>query len=319
MLRTPWISGLAIALLCVAGAQAQETTGKEAVSREPQAESAAAARVASPAMSVQVSQYWLGIHCRPAGDLLRSQFGIAEDRGLVVNLVVPDSPAAAAQIHRHDILLTADDKPLCEIVDVIEAVKSAEGKELKLGVIRAGKRETIIVKPSKRPQHIVSAVPRKKGEEKADWDKIQKWLQKVEPGELGDGTRSFRFVRPGTILPPAAGTKPAMPGNLRVTITKQSNQPATINVQRGQDKWTVTEDDLAKLPADIRPHIEQLLGQGSRKLIGRMDFTAPGHGHEKLEARMDEMLKRIDRLHEMIEELSKQQSKQAPSEAATPE
>jgi hypothetical protein len=308
MLLNRWISALAMALLCVVAAEAQQGVGKEATGQKP--------GVSSGTINVKVSEYWLGVHCRPVDELLRSQFGIAESQGLVVNLVVPDSPAEAAGIRRHDILLSVGGKPLSEVIDVIKVVKAAKGTELKFDVIRAGKRDTITVKPTKRPRHVVSATNRKTDQQKADWDIIQGWLQKVEPGELGEGPRRFRFIRPGTILPPGTQLRPAMPGNLRVTITKQSNKPATIVVQRGEDTWTVTEDNMHKLPDSIRLHVEPLLVQRAPKLIGHME---PMHGHERLETRMDEMLKRIDRLHRLVEELSHEHSPRKQPKTETPE
>jgi membrane-associated protease RseP (regulator of RpoE activity) len=257
MLRTRWLSGLAMTLLCVASAEAQDAAAQKAAVEKAPGQATATFGVAN----VKVSAYWLGVHCRPAGELLRSQLGLAENQGLVVHLVVPDSPAEAAGIKRHDVLVTAGGKPLGEVAHVTEAVDAADGKQLKIELIRVGKREELIITPDKRPERVISAVPRQPGDVVADWVTIHKWLERVEPGEFGEGPRRFRFLRSGTILPPGPPPLPTLPGNLRVTITRQADKPAAIVVQRGEEKWELTAEELDKLPDNIRPHIEQFINQ----------------------------------------------------------
>ena len=301
MLRTGWLSGLAMALLCVASAEAQDAPAQDAPTRGARVENAPARTIAPfGAANVKVSEYWLGMHCRPAGESLRGQLGLADKQGLVVNLVVPDSPAEAAGIKRHDVLVTAGGKPLGEVAHVIEAVRAADGKQLKIELIRAGKHEKLSITPDKRPNRVISGVPRKPGDVAADWDTIHKWLQRVEPGELGGGPMRFRFLRLGTILPPGPPLLPAMPGNLRVTITRQTDTPAAIVVQRGEEKWEITEEELDKLPDDIRPHIEQFLNPPIlRGPIGHV----PGVDRDRMEARLAEIARRMERVHLLVEEM----------------
>jgi len=297
MLRTRWLGGLAMALLCVASAEAQDAPAQDAPAQKAQAENAPARTIAPfGAANVKVSGYWLGVHCRPAGGPLRSQLGLADNQGLVVNLVVPDSPAEAVGIKRHDVLVTAGGKPLGEVAHVIEAVRAADGKQLKIELIRAGKREELTITPDKRPNRVISVVPRKPGDVVADWDTIHKWHKRVEPGEFGEGPMRFRFLRPGTILPPGPPPLPAIPGNLRVTITKQADKPAAIVVQRGEEKWEVTEKELDKLPDDIRPHIEQLLNPNPPMLRGPVGHV-PGVDRDRMEARMAEILRRMEEVN----------------------
>src|SRR5512146_1880559 len=58
------------------------------------------------------SEYWIGVECYPASETLRSQLDLPEGQGIVVEQVLPESPGAKAGVKRHDILLTAGDKPL---------------------------------------------------------------------------------------------------------------------------------------------------------------------------------------------------------------
>ena len=317
MLRTRWLSGLAMTLLCVASAEVQDAAAQDVPDQKAQVGNAPARTIAPfGAANVKVSEYWLGVHCRAAGELLRGQLGLAENQGLVVNLVVPDSPAEAAGIKRHDVLVTAGGKLLGEVAHVMEAVRAADGKQLKIELIRAGKREELTITPDKRPNRVISAVPRKPGDVAADWDMIRKWLRWVEPGEFGEGPMRFRFLRPGTILPPGPPPLPAMPGNLRVTITRQADKPASIVVQRGEEKWELTEEELDKLPDDIRPHVEQFLNPPiPRGPIGYIPAVDRG----RMEARMAEIARRMEQVHLLVEEMHRRMERLNPSDEETKE
>ncbi len=93
--------------------------------------------------------FMIGVSCQPAGDTLRAQLGI--EQGLVVEDVVDDSPAAG-NIEIHDILLQVGDEPLNDVEQLIQAVQEA-GKnesELRLGIMRSGKKMKVSLTPQKR-------------------------------------------------------------------------------------------------------------------------------------------------------------------------
>ena len=52
-------------------------------------------------------EYWLGVQIAELPEVAKQQLGV--DQGLVVEDVMPDSPAAKAEIRKHDILVKADD------------------------------------------------------------------------------------------------------------------------------------------------------------------------------------------------------------------
>ena len=133
---------------------------------------------------------------------------------------------------------------------------------------------------------------------------------------------------------------------MSVAITKEGNEPAKITVQRGNDKWEITEKDLDKLPADVRPFVEQMLGRGMAGVVGgamsagisaRLEFSggakrctfqfpAPppgmmqtqpfpgGPNQQMIERRFDEMNRRMDQLFKMMEELSEGHAQPAAPE-----
>ncbi len=101
---------------------------------------------------IELGEYWLGVECRPAGGPLSAQLGLPESQGLVVENVVPDSPAAKAGVQRYDVLLTAGDTPLEGIADLIEVVEATKQKELTVELIRRGQKQKITATPAKRPE-----------------------------------------------------------------------------------------------------------------------------------------------------------------------
>ncbi len=274
-----------------------------------------------PPEVVKLGEYWLGVECRQAAGPLCAQLGLPEGHGLVAENVVPDSPAAKAGIERFDVLVKAGDKPLAGVRDLIEAVEQAEDNELGLELIRRGQKQTVQATPAKRPQ---DARPQGAGRTPGgDWMKVEKWLGRDLPDRLGKGRTRFRFLHPGTILPFDAQALPHLPGNMSLRIHKQGDEPARIVVERGDEKWEVSEDQLDKLPEDIRPHVERMLGGpsiGTPDHSGQLEFDfvpdwatpgppagpAPsvnGRLQQRLEKRMDEMNQRIEQLHKSMQEL----------------
>src|SRR5437764_8419374 len=72
-------------------------------------------------------EYWLGVQIAELPEVAKQQLGV--DQGLVVEDVMPDSPAAKAEIRKHDILVKADDTPLKEPSDLVKSVEASKGKE----------------------------------------------------------------------------------------------------------------------------------------------------------------------------------------------
>ncbi len=274
--------------------------------------------------SVVIGEYWVGLQCYPATPPLRAQLNLPEKQGLVVATVVPESPAAKAGIAKHDILMKAGEKALASPRDLVEAVDAAKGKALKIEVIHSGARKTVEATPTKRPERL-HAMPQQRGE-RPDIEVMQKWVEGMQSGELGEARTPFRFriFHPGAIVPKDVLVKRPFPANLNVVISKEGDQPAKITVKRGDQKWEVTEKELDKLPADVRPHVDQLLGRGifgivsAGKAFDVLPDIAPlppmaAEGQlpppmripldPRMEKRFDELNQRIDKLFQAMEEM----------------
>lgn len=273
---------------------------------------------------IRLGDHWIGVECYPVRGALRAQLALPEGQGLLVERVMPDSPAAKAGLQQYDVLVAAGGKPLGKIQDLVEAVEAAKGKKLSLELLRGGKSTKIEVEPAKRPAGArprpwpgdldFPEVPGIPGVEQPDWDHIKKWLERVQPGKDGRPPMRFRFFHPGWILPPGTPAQPPMPGNMSVAITKAGDGPARIVVKKGDEKWEVTEDELDKLPDEIRPHVERMLGRVppvAPDQVKPLDFVPdwsmpPGieiPSPEGLEKRMEEMNRRIEELRKSLDEM----------------
>ena len=277
MLRACWLGAAMVALVSAVATAAPPVDPYRAMAApriEPNNQIDLALIADPPA---EPSEYWLGIECLPVPGALRAQLSLPEKQGLLVEGIAPNSPAAKAGIERYDILLRAGDKPLTEPRELVEAVQAAKDAKLAIELIRGGQHKTIEATPAKRPDE--ARRPLGMMPAPGDWETMQKWIDQMQrtPGsEEGEsrGPLHFRLLRPGAILPPGAfvDVESPLPPNMSISVSKEADQPAKIVVKRGNDKWEITEKELDKLPADVRPHVEHMLGHGG--LIGALEDDA---------------------------------------------
>ena len=212
----------------------------------------------TPGVVVQAmvpASHWLGVHAVPIDDALRSQLGLGEC--LLVQHVVPESPAAQAGLQQYDIVLRFGDTEIHTLDQLLRAVDENKDREVTLTILRGGKQQTMQVKPAARPMEVVGVI-KESIPDKEKWEGIvSDWMDDRGVRWQTDGKLNMHFVGPGFV----AVTGP-FPQNLSVTMHKEGDKPAQITVQRNDDKWEVTEDSLDKLPDDVRPHVERLLGRG---------------------------------------------------------
>jgi len=217
-----------------------------------------AVQLAAAADPVVPGNHWIGVLCRPADDVIRSHLKL--DHGLVVDRVVPKSPAEKAGIQQHDILLSVDGKDLKTIVELLRAVKAAETKEVAVTLVREGQEISIKVTPAKRPGEDFDPL----AGSGLEADTIRKWIEQNMPKQLDPEKMPFRRYHfgPGIVVPDTFGRKAKLPENLSVAITRKGGEKAEITVKRDGKTWTATEDDLDALPEDVRGHVKRLLGHG---------------------------------------------------------
>ncbi len=258
-----------------------------------------------PQEIIKPSDHWVGLQCSKTEPALAAQLGLEEGKGVLVQAVVENSPGAKAGIEKYDVLVRAGDRELTKVQDLIDEVDKVKEAKLSIELIRKGEKKTVEITPEKRPpaQPLPDEAVDGSSEE---WKDFFDYMKKWQPGEDGRPSMKFRFWRqPGTILP---NPPDELPGNVKVLIRKEGDKPAQIEVTRGKESWSVNENELDKLPPDLRPHIERMLGT-SRGPAGRWRYSPEGfrlpdemqHWQSMIEKRFEEMNQRIDKLPNPLE------------------
>jgi serine protease Do len=97
--------------------------------------------------SGKVVRGWLGIYLQPLTPDLAKQFGIADEKGILVGDVIEDSPAEKAGIQRGDIILEFNGRKVEDprsLRNMVSATKPDDEASVKL--IREGQQKTVRVK-----------------------------------------------------------------------------------------------------------------------------------------------------------------------------
>jgi hypothetical protein len=218
-------------------------------------------------------KYWLAIQCEPASQAVRAQLQLPNDEGLVVVRVLSDGPAGKAGIRPNDLLLMAGDKGLSTVPELAAAIEAAKDQALTLKLLRGGKTLDATVRPALRPD---SPQANRRSAE-ADHELVERWLKQFgmnTPGTWGNG---ITLVHPGAglVLPPGVNVRPQLPDDMSINIYREGKKAAEITVKKGKETWKASEDDLTKLPQDIRREVEPLLHDGPVRIWFREMQSAP--------------------------------------------
>jgi serine protease Do len=89
----------------------------------------------------------IGIDVTPLTKQLGNYFGVESGRGLLVDSVLPDSPAAKSGLKAGDVIIEADGREVAGNIDLIRAVNKEKEGSVNLTVIRDKNRQTIIITP----------------------------------------------------------------------------------------------------------------------------------------------------------------------------
>jgi membrane-associated protease RseP (regulator of RpoE activity) len=93
----------------------------------------------------------LGVAAGPIPELVAAQLKLPKGTGLAVEMVEPDSPAAAAGLKRNDVLTKIDDQILVNTPQLQVLVRLHKaGDEVKLTFIREGQVQTATAKLAER-------------------------------------------------------------------------------------------------------------------------------------------------------------------------
>ena len=244
--------------------------------------------------------YWIGITGRPVESaVLRTQLQLAEDMGIAVERVVPDSPADKAGLRRHDIILRANGAGVHGMKVLQEQVRRHQGKPLELKLIRLGKEETLIVVPEERPADLQVPLA-EPGQGRGNGfggraDLFAKLMEQLQGGKGLPG--DMRRIGPGVFLPGMEAAGSELPQGVSVSIEREDGGPTKITVKRGDKTWHIVGDDrasLEQLPADLRPYVERLL-RDNGEVQGQPGFDWEAELEHILPDGMGRMQRRLGR------------------------
>jgi serine protease Do len=133
----------------------------------------------------KVPMIFLGVETSQLPTVVSEQLGLSKGLGLVVEYVVPDSPAAAAGIQQNDILKMLNDQILIEPNQLRKLLQTfSDGTEVTLTILRKGQEQKVTVKLIKKemPQRH-SWMPGDKHEWHWDFDDV---------GDLGEQMQDLK-------------------------------------------------------------------------------------------------------------------------------
>ena len=95
---------------------------------------------------------WLGVHSVPLPDALRDQLDIPPDKGILIEFVAANGPAANAGLQPNDIILSLNNKPVSDVADFKARLKSLpKGTSISMDCLRKGKPLPIKATLGSRP------------------------------------------------------------------------------------------------------------------------------------------------------------------------
>ncbi|NNF84695.1 MAG: Do family serine endopeptidase [Deltaproteobacteria bacterium] len=104
---------------------------------------------------------WLGVGIQFLTPDLAESFGVKGEKGVLVNRVVPDSPAAARGLRRGDIVISFGGTPVTGVKEFQKMVAGVSpGSDAILEILRGGKRMTVTVKLAELESPAPHASPR---------------------------------------------------------------------------------------------------------------------------------------------------------------
>lgn len=242
---------------------------------------------------------FLGIETSPVSPTLTAQLGLQDGAGLVVNHVIPDSPASSA-LKQHDIILKLDDQLLVEQRQLSVLIRNhKEGDEVTLTFLRGGKQTTAKVKLGKH-----------------DAPKLGGELNQIFPGFGGAGAGALAFNSgngnfdayvPGNVQ--IAGPEDInrvlglidrgmLPGMQRLNVVRSGDGPGdrTINVTVNTGNSRVAlDDEKGSLELTIKDGKKELVAKNKQ---GEQIFSGPIDTPEERKALPADVRSRLETLED---------------------
>ncbi len=100
----------------------------------------------------KVTRGWLGVGIQPLTPELAKSFGVSADEGILVNQVMPKSPAEAAGLKTGDLILMVDGKPVKDLRQLQRIIAETDiGKTIEFTILREKTKRTVKVQIGEMP------------------------------------------------------------------------------------------------------------------------------------------------------------------------
>ena len=117
----------------------------------------------------KVERAFIGVQMGPLDRQMAAKLGVTDRKGVLVNDVVPGSPAAEAGVQELDVITAFDGQPVQGTRSLQEIVeRSAVGQPHKLTVFRDGKQLTLTISVKPLPSDLAQADPGRPPQDEAD-------------------------------------------------------------------------------------------------------------------------------------------------------
>lgn len=165
--------------------------------------------------SIKTSKFWIGATIERVPEVLTAQLPIENEQGVLIQFVLPDSPAAKAGLKKYDVLYKIDDRIVTTPQEVTEIIAQKGLNTVSIEYYRKGKLEKNNLTIEERPSQIQNTSP---------YGTLQ--------------NKNFRIVRPGVILP----SSEAPNNSLNSEITKEEDKHSNSQISTKPKKESETTD-----------------------------------------------------------------------------
>lgn len=231
---------------------------------------------------------FLGVETGPVSGTLSAQLELQPGTGLVINHVLPGSPAAGA-LKQHDILQKFDDQVLVESRQLAVLVRGKkEGDEIALTFLRGGKLQTAKVKLGKQEAPRLALLSRPDEARVFAFDPGAK-VELTRPfgGETEDVDRLLALV------PRTPGQEPT-----RFRFESRPGQSFTATRVHTEDSNLVFSDDAGSLKISTAEGKKTLVAKDAK---GTEIFNGPVNTPEEREKMPVELRTRLETLESMYD------------------
>jgi serine protease Do len=197
----------------------------------------------------EVAYGFLGVEMQEVGEEEAKRTGAETGVGAFVVRVLEGTPAEKAGLKHGDVILSVDAEAVRDPDDLVQAVQATPvGDKIRLGILRAGRKQTLLVETIRRPPPDELMASRASG---AWWRGMR-----VEPlsKELREGT-NLKPDQPGVFVREVRDASPAAEAGLA---------PGMVLDQVGDQKIASVREFLAATRDKKGPCFVHVVGQGVR-------------------------------------------------------